>query len=152
MEQGVDMHEFSSHGVPRAVGIVGLSGIALVHLLDLQSKWHEVTYLGVLYVVLIGACVVASALLMTKMTRAAWLLTAGCALAPLVAYCLSRTVGLPSATDDTGNWLEPLGLASLYVEGVVLLLGAAASLAFSGKVAGGPATAMVSRQREMATR
>jgi hypothetical protein len=110
---------------------VGLSGIALVHLLDLQSKWHETTYLAVLYVVLIAACVAASALLLTRMVRAAWLLTAACALAPLAAYCLSRTVGLPSATADTGNWLEPLGLASLYVEGVVLILGGAASAAFS---------------------
>jgi hypothetical protein len=35
---------------------------------------------------------------------------------------LTRTVGLPGATDDIGNWLEPLGLASLFVEGAVILL------------------------------
>jgi len=33
---------------------------------------------------------------------------------------LSRTTGLPNATDDIGNWTEPLGLASLVVEGCVV--------------------------------
>jgi hypothetical protein len=35
---------------------------------------------------------------------------------------LSRTTGLPGVSDDVGNWTEPLGLASLWVEGVVFLL------------------------------
>jgi hypothetical protein len=30
---------------------------------------------------------------------------------------------LPGATEDVGNWLESLGLASLFVEGCVVLLG-----------------------------
>jgi len=34
----------------------------------------------------------------------------------------SRTVGLPAATGDIGNWLEPVGLASLFVEATVVLL------------------------------
>jgi hypothetical protein len=29
---------------------------------------------------------------------------------------VTRTVGLPDATGDIGHWLEPLGLASLFVE------------------------------------
>jgi hypothetical protein len=124
MERYVNQHDFSGHGVLRAVGIVGLAGIALIHLLDLQSKWHETRYLGLLYIVLIVACAVASAMLLTARQREAWMVTAACAVAPLVAYFLSRTVGLPDATGDTGNWLEPLGLASLYVEGMVLILGA----------------------------
>ena len=37
---------------------------------------------------------------------------------------MSRTVGLPASTDDIGNWAEPLGLASLFVEGAVVLLSA----------------------------
>jgi hypothetical protein len=28
---------------------------------------------------------------------------------------------MPGATDDIGNWLEPLGLASLFVEGLTVL-------------------------------
>jgi hypothetical protein len=35
---------------------------------------------------------------------------------------LSRTTGLPQANGDIGNWTEPLGLASLFVEGCVVAL------------------------------
>ena len=48
----------------------------------------------------------------------------------LIGFILSRTIGLPSATDDIGNWKEGLGLASMFVEtGVVLLSAYALSLA-----------------------
>jgi hypothetical protein len=40
----------------------------------------------------------------------------------LLAFILSRTTGLPTAKDDIGNWSEPLGVASMFVEGVVLAL------------------------------
>ena|SRR5437879_2717490 len=44
------------------------------------------------------------------------------AAATIAGYTLSRTVGLPAATDDVGNWTEALGLASLFVEGALVLL------------------------------
>jgi hypothetical protein len=43
------------------------------------------------------------------------------ALMPLIGYILSRTTGLPGSDDDIGNWTDSLGLASLWVEGAVLL-------------------------------
>lgn len=33
-------------------------------------------------------------------------------------HLIALPVGMPSATEDIGNWLEPLGLASLFIEGV----------------------------------
>jgi hypothetical protein len=36
---------------------------------------------------------------------------------------VTRIVGLPNATDDIGNWGEPLGMASLLVEGSPVALG-----------------------------
>jgi hypothetical protein len=41
---------------------------------------------------------------------------------PFIGYVLSRTTGLPGAMGDIGNWTEPLGLASLYVEAGVFAL------------------------------
>jgi hypothetical protein len=35
---------------------------------------------------------------------------------------LSRSTGLPSSSADIGHWEEPLGLASLFVEGLVIML------------------------------
>jgi hypothetical protein len=34
----------------------------------------------------------------------------------IVAYVLSRSVGLPQIGDDIGNWLDPLGIAALSAE------------------------------------
>jgi FtsH-binding integral membrane protein len=106
----------------RATGALGLAAIALIHLLDIQSKWHETKYQFWLFVVLVVASLVGAALLLGRHTKQGWWLAVGCSATALVAYSLSRTTGLPSASDDIGNWLESLGLASLFVEGAVLLL------------------------------
>jgi hypothetical protein len=43
--------------------------------------------------------------------------------ATIAAYCLSRSVGLPGeGGEEIGKWTEPLGLASLLVEGIVVWL------------------------------
>jgi hypothetical protein len=42
----------------------------------------------------------------------------------IAGYVVSRTTGLPNATGDVGNWGEPLGVASLFVEGTVVALSA----------------------------
>ena len=69
-----------------------------------------------------GAIVVAAGTLFDASPL--WLLAAaGLAASVFAGYVLSRTTGLPSATDDIGNWTEPLGLASLVVEGFVIALG-----------------------------
>ena len=48
----------------------------------------------------------------------------------MLGFVLTRGPGLPDATDDRGNWGEPLGVASLVVEGllIILSLACAASL------------------------
>jgi hypothetical protein len=33
---------------------------------------------------------------------------------------MTRTVGMPGAMDDIGNWLEPVGLVSIVVEAFVI--------------------------------
>ncbi len=106
----------------RAAGALGLAAIALIHLLDLDSKWHETKYQFVLFVVLIVASIVGAAMLLGRHAKQGWWLAIGCSAATLLAYVLSRATGLPSASDDIGNWLESLGLASLFAEGAVLLL------------------------------
>jgi hypothetical protein len=45
---------------------------------------------------------------------------------------------VPSATKDVGNWLEPLGLASLFIEGILVavtayILGVRGWLPFAAK-------------------
>ena len=108
----------------RAAGVVGLTAIALVHVLDLQGKLAETPYLGYAYVALIVASLVAAAMLIRGNVRNGWLLGGAAALAALAGYVINRTIGMPSATEDIGNWLEPLGLASIFIEACVAALAA----------------------------
>lgn len=104
--------------------MLGLLGVALIHLLDLQSKFHETPYLGWAYVALIVGTLATAAVLIRHDSRTAWVAALVLAGATFLGYALSRTTGLPAATDDVGNWLEPLGLASLFVESCVVILSA----------------------------
>jgi hypothetical protein len=110
----------------RSVTAVGLAGIALIHLLDAIGKYDETRYLFWMYVALMAGClVVAGAILFTR-TPAGFLAAAALAASAAAGYVLSRTTGLPHATGDIGNWTEPLGLASLFVEGTVVAVALAA--------------------------
>ena len=108
--------------IARAIAVIGLLGIALIHLLDLQGKLEETPYLGIAYIVLIVGCVAVAGMLLHDATRTAWTLAFAFSLATLIGYVVNRTVGMPHATEDIGNWLEPLGLASLFVETCVVLV------------------------------
>ena len=110
------------HQVARAAAVVGLGAVALIHLLELQGKLKETPYLGVGYILLIVACVVSGALLLHKNSYLGWLLGGGAALATLAGYAATRTVGLPLANGDIGNWLEPIGLASIFIEALVVAI------------------------------
>jgi hypothetical protein len=106
--------------VARSVAVTGLTGIALIHVLQAPAAFDETFYLGLLF---IGAVVIAVALaaaLTLGSDLGAWTAAAVLPALILLGYLLSRTTGLPDATDDVGEWEEPLGLASMVVEGLVL--------------------------------
>ncbi len=113
-----------SEKIARGVGGAGIAGVGLIHLLDVVDKFHETAYIGVLYVLLIAASLVAARHLIMVGDRRSWLAAGGLAGVTLLAFVASRTVGLPASSDDIGNWAEPLGMASLFVEGAVVLLSA----------------------------
>jgi hypothetical protein len=112
----------------RATLAVGLAAIAVIHLIDSIGKFHETRYLFWMYVALmVGSSILAGLALFTR-ARSVFLAGAALAASAAVGYVLSRTTGLPSASDDIGNWTEPLGLASLFVEGGVAAIGLTAFL------------------------
>jgi hypothetical protein len=106
----------------RSATAVGLAGIAVIHAVDGVGKWSETRYLFWMYMALIVAAIVTAAgVLFSDSPR--WLIAAaGLAASAFAGYVINRTVGLPQATGDIGNWTEPLGLASLLVEGFVIAL------------------------------
>jgi hypothetical protein len=107
--------------VRRGVASIGLVAVALIHVLDLPGKVEETPYLAVAYLGLIGVALLTAEALVRRDTVLGWLATLAIMVSTVAGFVLTRTVGLPGAMDDIGNWLEPLGLASLFVEGVVAL-------------------------------
>ncbi|MGZ4590579.1 MAG: hypothetical protein ACXV2H_03980 [Actinomycetes bacterium] len=112
---------------PIAVGLAG-AGLALavtvIHVLDQGglTALRDPAYLGQGYRLLEVAGVLTAALLLARRQLLGWLLALGVAAGPLTGFILTRTVGLPGARDDIGNWTEPIGVASVVVEGTLLLL------------------------------
>ena len=105
--------------IARAIAVVALAGVALVHLLDAPGSFQDAPYKGWLYIGLILGCLGAGAALIRSSDLRAWAAAATLPLGAIVAFVISRTVGLPQGADDIGNWTEPLGMASLFVEGTL---------------------------------
>ena len=114
------------HAARRVMTAVGLAGIALIHVLDLNAKLREVPYIGWMYIgLIVSALLIAEGLIRTDDQRL-WLAAGALAAAAAVGYSVSRITGLPGDHGgDLGNWLEPLGLASLMLEGIVVLFAVA---------------------------
>ena len=98
--------------------------ISYIHVKDQGGigALKDPAYLGQGYRLLEVAALVAAALLLVQPRVWAWLLSAGVAAGPLVGFTLTRSVGLPSARDDIGNWTEPLGLWAIGTEFVLLVV------------------------------
>jgi hypothetical protein len=108
----------------KSAGIISLLAIIYIHFLDLPGKLAETPYLGYGYIVLMLGSALAAGLLLFKRERQGWLLGGVLALGAIVVYAINRTVGLPMAMEDIGNWTEPLGLYSLIAEAVMLMVAA----------------------------
>jgi len=107
----------------RAAGAAGMAAIGLIHLLDAPGKLAETPYMFWMYIGLMVASVLIAGELIRTGSRRAWAAAVALALSAAAGFTLTRTVGLPQAHGDIGNWTEPLGLASLWVEGCVAALG-----------------------------
>ena len=116
-------------GIARGIAAIGLAGMALIHLLDLPGQLSETPYIFFLYLALMVASVTLAGVLIATSDPRAWAAATVLAALAIVAYVLSRTRGLPQSSDDIGNWSEPLGMASLFVEGSLVALGSGVLLA-----------------------
>ncbi len=113
-------------GATRATVAVGLGGIVVIHAVDAVDKYDETRYIFWMYIAaMVAAIGVAGWTLFTR-SRTSLLAAVGIAGSVLAGYVLNRTVGLPNATDDIGNWTEPLGLASVVVEAATIAVAAGA--------------------------
>ena len=120
----------------RPAGFIGLLGIAMIHFVDLFKTWKERPFIGVAFLALIIACLLAAGGLMVN-PRRGWQAAGVLGALALAGYVVSRTWGLPTSRDDIGNWAEPLGLAALFVEGLVVTMSVWATAALRGRAGSG---------------
>lgn len=101
-----------------AAGALLAVAVSVIHVADQGglTALKDPAYLGYGYWLLELAGVITAVLLLTRPHSVSWLLALGVAAGPLIGITISRSVGLPDATDDIGNWFEPLGMLAMAVE------------------------------------
>jgi hypothetical protein len=95
-----------------------------MHVAAAGAEWEDARWVFWSFIALAGVCLAVATRLTLGLDRWARPGVLGIALAPIVGYILSRTTGLPGATDDIGDWANPLGIATLAVEVALVVLAA----------------------------
>jgi hypothetical protein len=90
----------------------------VIHLVETPEYLQEMRYIGILFALsVVGALLAAIGIFRDE--RWGWSLGLLIAGGSLVAYLLSRTIGLPGFRENSWEeFAEPLGLLSLVVEGL----------------------------------
>jgi hypothetical protein len=88
----------------------------------LPDHLREAPCAGALFIVLSGAAVALAGLLAVCNHRLAWGGAGALSSMAVLAYIISRAVGLPSLGDDLGDWLNPLGVAALACETAAVVI------------------------------
>lgn len=100
----------------RSAVIIGLVGLAGVHIMDLPAKWNETPYVAFMYLGVIAFSAFLIERLIVKVSSRDYLASAILSIAVLTGYVVNRSIGMPGAMGDIGNWFEPLGLLSIAIE------------------------------------
>jgi hypothetical protein len=100
----------------RCSAAVLLAAIAGIHIALVPEHLREAPYAGVLFIALSVAALAMAILLVLRSDLVIWTTSAALVLSAMLAYIASRSIGLPSMSDDVGDWLNPLGIAALLVE------------------------------------
>lgn len=102
--------------------VVALLATALIHFVEAPAAFAEAPYKGILFVANgVGALIAAGGIFRGTWSWG-WLMGLVVAGGAMVGYVASRTIGLPGIPAEPDAWLEPMGVASLVAEGVVVLL------------------------------
>jgi hypothetical protein len=113
-----------SKWVPAVIAASVIAGLA--HVPVTGQHLEEAPYIGVLFVLLEIASLVLAIGLMIVPSRAVLLATAAVGALAILAFVVSRSVGLPQIGDDIGNWTEPLAVVSVAAELIMAVGGLAA--------------------------
>jgi hypothetical protein len=111
------------HSLPsRWLAVVALAITAGIHISLAPDHLREAPYAGVLFIALSAAALTFAVLLATSDHQRVWWGAAALSAAALLAYVVSRSLGLPLLNDDVGDWLNPLGVVAAVSETATALV------------------------------
>jgi len=93
-----------------------------VHIPVIPMHLEEAPYIGYLFIALTAVCFAIAVAVLLVDSVVVWAAGGVVTALAVIAYVLSRTVGLPQIADDIGNWTDPLGVAAIAAETVTVLL------------------------------
>ncbi|MEP7089507.1 MAG: hypothetical protein ABI776_05300 [Nocardioidaceae bacterium] len=100
---------------------------AATHIPLVPDHLAEAPYIGILFIALSVVSLVLAVLVVVADTAAVWAATGLVTVLAVVAFVVSRTVGLPQIGDDVGNWSDPLSFPAVAAE-VLAAVAAVAAL------------------------
>jgi lysylphosphatidylglycerol synthetase-like protein (DUF2156 family) len=124
LEPRHDASHVATAMILRATAIVLLMAIGVIHIVQIVPTFQATPALGVTFILLIaGAVVVGGWLLKDRRTAFhLWLPVAGLGTAALLGYGFTRLFNTPLDRVDVGNWSCELGMAALFVEGILVAI------------------------------
>ena len=116
-------------GAPLRWPLAGAAIVAAVaHIPVISPHLEEAPYMGVLFIVLTGACLILAAAALVYDSPAVYAASALTCGSAVLGYAATRLIAFPMLADDVGNWYEPLGVVSVLSESAVVLLSIAVLL------------------------
>jgi hypothetical protein len=111
-----------SDPVLQATAIAGLGAVAVMHFAQVVPTTEETPWLGAAFVLLSFACVGVAAQLLHSATRLVWVQLAALNTLVIAGFAFTRLISTPIDNADVGNWSETLGVAALFIEGLLVVL------------------------------
>jgi uncharacterized membrane protein len=106
----------------RAAAAIGLIAVGIIHVLEIQGQRSGAAWLTAGLALLAACAPVAGLWLLARPSSAAWGFSGLVCFLAAAGYILTRSVPVPGDAGDRGNWLDPLGVAALFTEGIVTIL------------------------------
>ena len=109
----------STNGL-KIIAVAAIAVIGLIHFWLAGGAFVNATYEGLLFVANGVGALLAAVSVYRSRGDWGWILGALVAGGTLLAYVISRTVGLPGLPAEPDAWFEPLGVVSVVAEVVFL--------------------------------
>lgn len=106
----------------RGAAAVGLVTVGVIHALEIQGQLSGAVWLTAGFFLLAAVAPLGGLWLLVQPALPSWAFTGLLGLSAAAGFILTRSLPVPGDTGDRGNWLEPLGLAALIIEFVIVIL------------------------------